>query len=435
MKTSMRKTGNFFRKNQRVLAVALLLASLSACRKEKSIDPEVDQSELNASVSTMATGNLLFSDNLDGSSPLSSGVSLQTSTSYGITVSTSQFYNGTKSVRFELHDTDPESHSGTRAELSFPKATNKNRWYSYALYIPSAQYKDDSQDEVITQFHQGGGATPALCLRTKSGHMYLRILGNIWIDLGALDKDKWHAYVLHAIHSSGSDGKIELWRDGQKIVDRNGPCAYDITTGTYELPYMKLGVYKSDWNGSSTTSTNLRVLYFDDIKMGNENATYNEMVPVPNGGTTTTTPTTTTPTTTTPTTTTPTTTTTTTSGQSVTSLTLVNSATEKDVLTITDGQTISLSALGLTKVNIRANTNPATLGSVKFELSGTQSKSSYDNKAPYALMGDDGNGNYYYGNWNPPALGTYTLKATPYTEDNVAGTAGTSKTITFTIAK
>jgi hypothetical protein len=176
------------------------------------------------------------------------------------------------------------------------------------------------------------------------------------------------------------------------------------------------------------------VLYFDDIKIGDENATYEDMVP--SGGSSTTTTTTTTPTTTTPTTTTPTTDpTTSTSGQSVVSLVLVNSATEKDVMTINDGQTISLSSLGIYKCNIRAVTNPSTLGSVKFELSGTQSKTSYDNKAPYALHGDDGNGNFYYGNWNPPATGTYTLKATPYTDDDLKGTVGTAKTITFTIAK
>jgi len=62
-------------------------------------------------------------------------------------------------------------------------------------------------------------------------------------------------------------------------------------------------------------------------------------------------------------------------------------------------------------------------------LSGAQSKTSTDAAAPFALMGDDGNGNYYFGNWCPPALGTYTLKATPY---DSKGVAGVSKTITFT---
>jgi hypothetical protein len=89
--------------------------------------------------------------------------------------------------------------------------------------------------------------------------------------------------------------------------------------------------------------------------------------------------------------------------------------------------------LGLTKCNIRAISS--TTGSVKFLLGGTQSKTSTDNAAPFALHGDDGSGNFFYGNWNPPAVGTYTLKATPYSSDNAGGTAGTSKTITFTITK
>ena len=425
MKTSM-QTGNFFRKHQRVLTVSLLLASVYSCKKgliEPSAENNLSDSTLNSTVSTRAIGNLLYEENADLSS-LSSYPSQHAAASYSITQSTTQFYNGAKSVRFELRDSDPEVQSGTRAELSFPKATNLNRWYSYAMFIPSAQFKYDTDDDVITQFHQGGGVTPALCLRVKQDHLYVRILGT-WNDLGPFLKDAWHTYILHVKHSSSSDGLTEIWIDGANVFSKTGANAYPVGS-TYSMPWLKMGIYKSNWNGSGTTQTNVRVLYFDDIKIGNENATYADMVPSGSGSTTT-------PTTPTTPTTDPTTTTPTTSGQSVVSLILVNSATEKDVLTISNGQTISLSALGLTKCNIRAATNPSTLGSVKFELSGTQSKTSYDNKAPYALHGDDGSGNFYYGNWNPPALGTYTLKATPYTDDDLKGTAGTSKTITFTI--
>ena len=432
MKTSI-QTGNFFRKHQRVLTVSLLLASFASCKKgvmEPSVE-NLSDSTLNTRVSARAIGNLIYEETADLSS-LSTYPSKNVATSYGLTQSTNQFYNGSKSVRFELRDTDPEVSNGTRAEFSFPKTTNLHRWYSYAMYVPSAQFKYDTDDDVITQFHQGGGVTPALCLRVRQDHLYVRILGT-WNDIGPFLKDAWHSYVLHVKHSSSSDGLTEIWIDGAKIFSRTGANAYPVGS-TYSMPWLKMGIYKSNWNGSGTTQTNLRVLYFDDIKIGDENATYNDMIPT--GGSTTTTPTTPTtdPTTTTPTTD-PTTTTPTTSGQSVMSLILVNSATEKDVLTISNGQTISLSALGLVKANIRAVTYPSTLGSVKFELSGAQSKTSYDNKAPYALHGDDGSGNFYYGNWNPPALGTYTLKATPYTDDDLKGTAGTAKTITFTITK
>ncbi|PVY40662.1 T9SS type A sorting domain-containing protein, partial [Pontibacter virosus] len=76
--------------------------------------------------------------------------------------------------------------------------------------------------------------------------------------------------------------------------------------------------------------------------------------------------------------------------------------------------------------------SPSAVGSVKFELSGAQSKTFTDSKAPYALHGDNGRGNYHYGNWNPPATGAYTLKATPYTGSKATGTAGTPLTINFT---
>lgn len=426
MKTSMRNTVNFFRTNQRLLAASLLMASIVSCKKGV-MEPAVenyDESTLNAAVSTRATGNLVWSDNIEGSTFLSTGVSRQTSTTYGITAVSDPYYQGVKAARFELRDSDPEIKNGTRSEISFPETTNLNRWYAYALYAPSAQFKYDSDDDVITQWHQGGGKTPALCLRVKADRLYIRILGT-WVDLCAFDKDKWHAYVLHINHSAGSDGLIEIWRDGVKIMNRSGANMYAVT-GDFHNPNVKMGVYKSDWNGSGTTQTNIRVLYFDDIKIGNENATYADMVPTPNTippTTTTTDGTNTTTTTTTPSTV-----------LSVTDFKLVNAETEKDVQSIVDGQTISLSALKLRKANIRAIAT-TDVGSVKLQLSGKQSKTYTDDAAPFALHGDNGKGNFYYGNWNPPALGTYTLKATPYTKDDAEGTAGTAKTVTFTIVK
>ncbi|HEY4651446.1 MAG TPA: T9SS type A sorting domain-containing protein, partial [Pontibacter sp.] len=123
------------------------------------------------------------------------------------------------------------------------------------------------------------------------------------------------------------------------------------------------------------------------------------------------------------------------SQQQVVSFTLVNSHTEQDIQNIQNGAVINLDMLPTSKLNIRANTLPSTLGSVKFVLSGTQSRTYNDNAPPYALHGDDGNGNYYYGDWNPPATGSYTLTATPYSGAKGTGTAGTPLTVTFTFAR
>jgi hypothetical protein len=414
MKTSMHKRCNLLRRNQRVLSVPLLLATLAACQKnvtEPKVDDGSTSTELVSTKALIGIGNLIWQENADGSSFLNTMCSKQTATSYGITASTNQAFNGTKSARFELRDTDPENHDGTRAEISFPIPTTNNFWYSYALYMPSTQYKDEQYDDVITQWHGGGGITPAIALRVQLGHIYMRTPDGIRTDLGVVEKDKWHTYVYHIIHSSGSDGLIEVWKDGYKIVTRKGPSMYALKDG-FHLPNWKMGIYKSGWNGTRTTYTHLRVLYFDDIKYGSALATYSEMLPLGSSGSTTSTdqPT---------------------SAISVTSFNLVNADTEKEVQTISNGSTISLSALNVAKANIRAVTS-GTIANVRFVLSGTQSDTYTDVSTPYALQGDDGNGNYFYGSWNPPALGTYTLKATPY---DSKGVAGVSKTITFTFSK
>ncbi|OQP44672.1 hypothetical protein A4H97_09935 [Niastella yeongjuensis] len=281
MKTTMHKRGNWFRRNQRVLSVSLVLATLAACQKnvDRPVDPTANANDEAVSTESTSGGNIIWSENADGSSFLNSLCTIQTATSYGITQSTTHAFSGTKSARFELRDTDPESHSGTRAEISFPTPTTNNFWYSYSLYMPSAQYKDEAADEVISQWHGGGGITPAISIRVTNGRLVMRTPDNAKTDLGTIEKDRWHTYVYHIIHSSGSDGLIEIWKDGQKLVSRKGASMYKIT-GDFHLPNWKMGIYKSDWNGTKTTSTNLRVLYFDDIKYGSANETYNAMLPV-----------------------------------------------------------------------------------------------------------------------------------------------------------
>lgn len=225
--------------------------------------------------------NIIYSETAEGTLFAKSltGITAvkQTTTSYGITLSTAIQYAGLRSVRFELRDTDKMNNNGTRAEVVFPTATNLNRWYSYALLFDSANYKKDASDEVITQWHQGGGKTPALCLRTRNDRLYLRVMGN-WVDLCGLDKGKWHTYVMHVIHSSGTSGLVEIWRDGVKILTRKGQNMYKVG-GDIKNPNLKLGIYKSAWNYNQTTATNKRVLYFDNIKIGNEKATLTEMMP------------------------------------------------------------------------------------------------------------------------------------------------------------
>lgn len=119
--------------------------------------------------------------------------------------------------------------------------------------------------------------------------------------------------------------------------------------------------------------------------------------------------------------------TTSTSGQSVTSLTLINVATQREVGTITNGYVINYGALGTTNINIRANTNPATVGSVTFTLNGSIIRT--ENGAPYAIGGDNGTALWPW----TLAPGNYTLVVTPFTSSNGQGTRGNAMTVNFTV--
>jgi hypothetical protein len=98
--------------------------------------------------------------------------------------------------------------------------------------------------------------------------------------------------------------------------------------------------------------------------------------------------------------------------------TLINADTMQPIQPLNDNDTIDLMALGTSNLTIRANTVPGIVGNVIFDLNSILAVQT-DDTAPYDFT-----------NWTP-AVGSYTLTATPYSE--ACGTAGTALTINFTI--
>jgi N-acetylneuraminic acid mutarotase len=116
--------------------------------------------------------------------------------------------------------------------------------------------------------------------------------------------------------------------------------------------------------------------------------------------------------------------------QQLASFTLINADTDQPIQTLTNGSTLNLSTLPSRNLSIRANTTPAIVGSVILNLTGAESKTAIESISPYALHGDNPNGNY---NAWTPRTGDYILKGTPYTGSSGSGTAGTSLTVNFTV--
>ncbi|RAJ92155.1 putative secreted protein (Por secretion system target) [Larkinella arboricola] len=113
---------------------------------------------------------------------------------------------------------------------------------------------------------------------------------------------------------------------------------------------------------------------------------------------------------------------------SVISYTLMNADTDQPIKVLTNNEILNLANLP-SNLNIRSNTNPATVGSVVMILNGQQTRSQTENQPPYALFGDN-IGNYKV--WTP-AIGSYTLTGTAYSGTGAGGQAGAPLAISFRV--
>lgn len=413
-------------------SLLFLLALLSSCKKELNESlPIQNNSTANHSV-VSRSANILFEETFEGSTLFSTALGIENcGLDYALQYVTYPVFQGSKAVRFEIKKDQPlvGSAQKVRSEAAIFKGAGNTRftkemWYSYALYFPSVGMEYDAEKECITQWYEDGSDETSV--RSEKDRAYIEVcpeagssilkkydlfrtdeitgvafLTGSPTSFVAIPKDSWHQFTFHIIHSTGSDGLIEVWRDGVKIhtiLGRNMHLQY---------PKWKLGLYKASFLSKSSLRDN-RVLYFDNIKVGNADATLSEMTSFNTSPET--------------------------SPNSVVSYTLLNAGTDKDVATITDGATYNLKALGISKVNIRANTSETAVGSVNFALSGTKTYNFTDYHAPYALFSDDGRGNYYHDNFFLSTPGNYTLTSIPYSTVSTGSTPGTSYSISFTIA-
>ncbi|MEM8901692.1 MAG: S8/S53 family peptidase, partial [Bacteroidota bacterium] len=117
----------------------------------------------------------------------------------------------------------------------------------------------------------------------------------------------------------------------------------------------------------------------------------------------------------------------------VTSFTLIDADTDMPIDgfdPIPAGSTIDLSTLSTANLSVRANTEPATVGSVSFSLTGSLESTRTENVAPYALFGDNG-GDFRPQNPDPAAGDVYRLSATPFTGKGGSGTEGVGREIAY----
>ncbi len=160
---------------------------------------------------------------------------------------------------------DPLTASGNRCELIAPPAAatalpmKQDFWYAFSILVWDGNTV--GQDQVLSQWHVQG-YNPFFDLAIKDGKMRIEVryqatagtttstIATPWRETVASGR-KWMTFVVQArISPFASDSPyIKVWRDGVKIVDRNGPIGYN--TSAYH--YAKIGYYS--WTNMNTWDT------------------------------------------------------------------------------------------------------------------------------------------------------------------------------------
>jgi hypothetical protein len=215
-----------------------------------------------------------------------------------ITVSKVISRKGKYSLRFEFSKSDPLQYNGyVRAELrqNFKTDETGENWYGFSHYLPK-DFILDPVPEVIAQWHEipdrhlgEDWRSPPISLEIKNGHYYVKVLwasnpvntnrtkdGELFYDLGPVDKRKWTDWVFHIKFRYDSTGILEVWKNKEKILFREGPNSFN----DQRFPYFKIGIYKWGWaSGGKQSPESTRVVYFDEIRVGGRNANIQQVSP------------------------------------------------------------------------------------------------------------------------------------------------------------
>jgi hypothetical protein len=169
----------------------------------------------------------------------------------------------------------------------------QERWYGFSVYLPK-DWRDEIFD-IVMQIHNHpdpgeGPKSPIMTLETagdswkvndrwdkekiskpaKNGAGGTITSNLLWT--GPYETEKWTDWVFHVKWSLDDDGLVEVWKDGVKVVTHNGPNCYNDDKDFY----FKMGVYKPAYR---VTAPPQRVIFHDEVRIGNEKATYQDVAP------------------------------------------------------------------------------------------------------------------------------------------------------------
>jgi hypothetical protein len=203
---------------------------------------------------------------------------------------------GDHSMRFEWRrENSGEGNTSKKAHLWAPMTPEPSveRWWGFSMYVPSDGGQADSKGEILVQWHGvpdfdlgEGYRNPIMTVGQREGNLVTsfkyderRVTPDKFRDwdytttkLGPTPYDRWIDFVFHVKWGPTGGGLVEVWMDGEQVVDK-----HDVKVGFNDAkgPYLGFGIYK--WPGDSDHER--RVVYFDEIRKGDETAGFEDVAP------------------------------------------------------------------------------------------------------------------------------------------------------------
>jgi len=164
----------------------------------------------------------------------------------------------------------------------------KEYWVGLSFYLPpdwSDKYISGYDQGMLWQFHDRGFNDPSwrgglpLVLNHFGGKFIIQRRGHpsskkFWE--APYVKGKWVDWVINVKWSKGSDGFINIWRDGQQIVSDRGANYYPEHGNP---PYFKMGLYQWGWDEGVPLGTTQRTVYHDEVRVAQGSNGYSLVAP------------------------------------------------------------------------------------------------------------------------------------------------------------
>lgn len=186
------------------------------------------------------------------------------------------------------------THDQHRTEVTGPRSAPSGEFkYGWSMFLPET-FDGETFFSIVTQWHTWGSGKdyppdggPPTSITISKNNWGLKIQhqdGEEFkttkdvIPFGSIlgDKGKWTDFYMEVNWQSpkAGGGYLRLWKNGEKVVDYNGPTWFEEKT---KGPFFKMGVYKggASWKGGEEGT----IIFFDEFHMGDKSSTREQIDP------------------------------------------------------------------------------------------------------------------------------------------------------------